>query len=401
MYKLATLLALLPLALAAPALPKRDAPAPLIRSRNAQLIPGKYIVKMKDEVTTASLQDFINDVADSASVDHVYKASSAFRGFAGRLDAQSLAALRDHPDVDYIEQDAVVKIDTYVTETANPLPWGLARISHTANTSTSYTYDDSTGDGTCAYVIDTGIYVDHPEFEGRATWLANYAGDGSNTDGNGHGTHVSGTIGSKTYGVAKKTKLFAVKVLDANGSGSFSGVIAGIDFVAQDAATRQGCSKGSVANMSLGGGFSAAVNSAAAALVSAGVFLAVAAGNSADDASFYSPSSEPTVCTVAASESVDDIAYYSNYGSVVDIFAPGTAVLSTWIGSTTATNTISGTSMATPHITGLGAYLLALLGPKAPQALCAYIQSTAQKNVLTGVPSGTVNALAFNGNPTA
>ncbi|KIH89792.1 proteinase T precursor [Sporothrix brasiliensis 5110] len=400
MYKLAVL-SFLSVALAAPALPKRDSPAPLIRSRNANLIPGKYIVKMKDGIPAATLQDAI-DTADSAQVDHVYKADGAsFRGFALRLDSQGLANLRDHPGVDYIEQDAIVKIDTYVTETANPLPWGLARISHKANTSTSYTYDDSAGDGTCAYVIDTGIYVGHPEFEGRATWLANYAGDGQNSDGNGHGTHVSGTIGSATYGVAKKTKLFAVKVLDSSGQGSFSGVIAGIDFVAQDAATRTGCSKGTVANMSLGGGFSAAVNSAAAALVSAGVFLAVAAGNSADDASYYSPASEPTVCTVAASETVDDVAYYSNYGSVVDIFAPGTNVLSTWIGSTTATNTISGTSMATPHITGLGAYLLALLGPKAPQALCAYIQSTAQKNVLTGVPSGTINALAFNSNPTA
>ncbi len=177
---------------------------------------------------------------------------------------------------------------------------------------------------------------------------------------------------------------------------SSSGVIAGINFVAQDVATRS-CPKGAVANMSLGGGKSAAVNSAAAALISAGVFLAVAAGNSADDARFYSPASEPTVCTVGATESGDDIAYYSNYGSLVDIFAPGTDVLSTWIGSSTATNTISGTSMATPHITGLGAYLLALLGAKTPQALCSYIQSTAQKNVLTGIPSGTVNALAFNG----
>ncbi|CAK7238407.1 hypothetical protein SEUCBS140593_010657 [Sporothrix eucalyptigena] len=401
MHSLAALLAFLPLALAAPALPKRDSPAPLIRNTEAKLIPNKYIVKMKDGLSTASLQDAIKST--TAQVDHVYQASPSFRGFALHLNAQGLDDLRNHPDVDYIEQDAFVHIDAYVTEHGNPLPWGLARISHATNTSQEYTYDDSAGASTCAYIIDTGIYVDHADFGGRATWLANYAGDGSNTDGNGHGTHVAGTVGSATYGVAKKTQLFAVKVLDASGSGSYSGVIAGIDFVAQDAKTRvpAQCTKGAVANMSLGGGFSAAVNSAAAALISAGVFLAVAAGNSAADAGDYSPSSEPTVCTVAASESVDDMAYYSNYGSVVDIFAPGTDVLSTWIGSTTATNTISGTSMATPHITGLGAYLLGLLGARAPQALCAYIQSTAQKNVLTGVPSGTVNALAFNGNPNA
>ncbi|CAK7232106.1 hypothetical protein SCUCBS95973_008150 [Sporothrix curviconia] len=404
MHSLAALFALLPLGFAAPSLPKRAAPAPVIRNSQAQLIPNKYIVKMKDGLSTASLQDAITSTSSASSVEHVYNApASGFKGFALQLDAASLEQLRGHPGIDYIEQDAVVHVDTYTTETADPLPWGLARISHATNTSQEYTYDDSAGKGTCAYVIDTGIYVGHAEFGGRATWLANFAGDGDDTDGAGHGTHVAGTIGSATYGVAKKTQLFAVKVLDASGSGSYSGVIAGIDFVAQDAAARvpANCTRGAVANMSLGGGYSAAVNSAAAALIAAGVFLAVAAGNSADDASLYSPSSEPTVCTVAASETVDDVAYYSNYGSVVDIYAPGTAVLSTWIGSTTATNTISGTSMATPHITGLGAYLLALLGPRAPQALCAYIQSTAHTNALTGVPSGTVNALAFNGNPSA
>ncbi|OAA67816.1 Peptidase S8, subtilisin-related protein [Niveomyces insectorum RCEF 264] len=350
---------------------------------------------MKDGVSAYNLQNTVDSLP--GKVDHVYKADG-FRGFALSLDAEGLKAMQSHADVDFIEQDATVRIDSYVDESS--VPWGLARISHKTNTSTTYVYDDGAGAGTCAYVIDTGIYVDHPEFGGRASWLANFAGDNNNTDGNGHGTHVSGTIGSKTYGVAKQTKLYAVKVLDASGSGSFSGVIAGIDFVAQDAATRS-CPAGVVANMSLGGGFSAAVNSAAAALIASGVFLAVAAGNSADDAAFYSPSSEPTVCTVGASETVDDMAYYSNYGSVVDVFAPGTDVLSTWIGGTTATNTISGTSMATPHITGLGAYLLTLLGKKAPQDLCAYIQSTGQKNVLTGIPSGTVNALAFNGNPNA
>jgi subtilisin family serine protease len=171
-----------------------------------------------------------------------------------------------------------------------------------------------------------------------------------------------------------------------------------MNYVTNDVKTRS-CPKGAVANMSLGGSTSSAVNSAAAAMVKAGVFLAVAAGNDNTNAANSSPASESTVCTVGATTSSDARASYSNYGAVVDIFAPGSNILSSWIGSTSATNTISGTSMATPHITGLGAYLLALLGSKTPAALCAYIASTAQSGILSGIPSGTVNKLAFNGNP--
>jgi subtilisin family serine protease len=171
-----------------------------------------------------------------------------------------------------------------------------------------------------------------------------------------------------------------------------------MNFVTSDAKTRS-CPNGTVANMSLGGGSSTAINSAARAMVSSGVFLAVAAGNDNANAANSSPASESTVCTVGATTSTDARASYSNYGAVVDIFAPGSNILSTWIGSTTATNTISGTSMATPHIAGLGAYLLALLGKKSPAALCKYIVDTAQSNILSGIPSGTVNKLAFNGNP--
>jgi len=282
-----------------------------------------------------------------------------------------------------------------VTQSAN-VPWGLARISHRAVNQSAYVYDSSAGAGTCSYVIDTGIYVEHSQFQGRATWLANFAGDNKASDGNGHGTHVAGTIGGVDFGVAKKTLLFAVKVLNSGGSGTTAGVIAGMDFVTSDAPTRN-CPNGTVANMSLGGSKSTAINAAAAAMVKAGVFLAVAAGNSDDDAAFYSPASEPTACTVGASDSTDVRAWFSNYGSLVDIFAPGVDVLSSWIGSVNATDTISGTSMASPHITGLGAYLLGLLGPKTPAALCEYIKETATKSALTDIPNDTVNALAFNG----
>jgi subtilisin family serine protease len=171
-----------------------------------------------------------------------------------------------------------------------------------------------------------------------ATFLQNFAGDGSNTDGNGHGTHCAGTIGSKTYGVAKKTKLFGVKVLDASGSGTNSGVIAGINYAANDQKTRTGCSSGTVGSMSLGGSKSTAVNSAAANAVSAGLFLAVAAGNDAANAANYSPASEPTVFTVGATDSSDRIASFSNFGAIVDAFAPGVSILSTWIGSSTVSS---------------------------------------------------------------
>lgn len=212
------------------------------------------------------------------------------------------------------------------------------------------------------------------------------------------GTHVSGTIGGTTYGVAKQVSLYAVKVLDADGSGTNSGVISGMNYVASDSKTRS-CPNGSVANMSLGGSRSTAVNSAAASMVSAGVFLAVAAGNDGANAALYSPASESTACTVGATTKADALASYSNFGALVDILAPGTNILSSWIGSNSATNTISGTSMATPHITGLGAYILAFVGSKTPAQLCTYLQSISTKSTLSGVPSSTNNYLAFNGNP--
>lgn len=222
-------------------------------------------------------------------------------------------------------------INAFVTQPG--APWGLGRISHRARGNSNYRYDSSAGAGTCAYIIDTGIEATHPQFEGRATFLKSFI-SGQNADGNGHGTHCAGTIGSKTYGVSKKVKLYGVKVLNDAGSGPYSAIIAGMDFVAQDSRTRA-CPKGAIASMSLGGAYSAAVNQAAAALVRSGVFLAVAAGNNNRDAGNTSPASEATACTVGATDINDNRSTFSNYGRVVDIFAPGTNILSTWIGGTT------------------------------------------------------------------
>ncbi|KAF2020972.1 subtilisin-like serine protease-like protein PR1A [Aaosphaeria arxii CBS 175.79] len=378
MFSKSIILALLPAAFA----------APLIIPRDETLIPNKYIVKLKPDASIADVEAAQGLLANAPDFEYDF---GGFRGFAGYLSPDAVTKLQDSGAVEWIQQDAEVHTQTWLSESG--APWGLGRISHEAKGSDTYVYDSTAGEGTCSYIIDTGIYVDHPEFEGRAEWLENFTGDGQDSDGAGHGTHVAGTVGSKTYGVAKKTKLLAVKVLDAGGSGTFAGVIAGIQFASEDQKTRD-CPKGSVANMSLGGGRNTAVNEAVAAGVAAGLFFGVAAGNNNANAANYSPASEASACTVGATDSNDAKASFSNYGDIVDVFAPGVQVLSTW--NDGKTNSISGTSMATPHVVGLAAYLLAFEGIST-DALCARIVELAHQGVITGLPSGTKNLLAFNG----
>jgi subtilisin family serine protease len=222
--------------------------------------------------------------------------------------------------------------------------WGLDRVSHRKLGATDYLYDSSAGAGTCAYIIDTGIWTQHPEFEGRAKMVQSFIA-GADTDDNGHGTHVSGTIGSKTYGVAKKTSLYGIKVLDSSGSGAWTDIVSGIQLAVSDSSQRS-CPNGVVVNMSLGGGKQQSVNDAVAAAVDAGLFFAVAAGNDGVDFSNTSPASEPKAFAVGASDNTDALAYFSNYGATLGVIAPGVDILSTWNDGNT--NTISGTSMATP-----------------------------------------------------
>lgn len=229
--QLSFLLSLLPvLALAAPAPVVRLQPAPILRPQAGDPIPGRYIVRLQNQGLPTILEGALKLIKTEPA--HVYRFGNFF-GFAAEIDDDIVDLLSNFPGVEYIEQDAVVKANlgqsegiekrAYITQSSST--WGLGRISRQTTGATSYTYDSTAGSNTCVYVIDTGIYTAHPEFEGRATFLANFAGDGSNTDGNGHGTHCAGTVGSKTYGVAKKAKIFAVKVLDASGSVCLTGYL--------------------------------------------------------------------------------------------------------------------------------------------------------------------------------
>jgi subtilisin family serine protease len=266
--------------------------------------------------------------------------------------------------------------------------YGLDRIDQRGlPLSGSYTYT-ATGSGVRAYIIDTGIRSTHTQFGSRASNV--YDGFGGNgQDCNGHGTHVAGTVGGATYGVAKGALLRGVRVFQCSGSSSNSTIIAGIDWVTGNHI------KPAVANLSLGGGFSQATNDAVTRLANAGVFVAVAAGNSNLNACNTSPASAPVVTTVAASTSTDAKASYSNFGSCVDLYAPGSAITSAWYTSTTATNTINGTSMASPHVAGVGALYKASRGEASQATIDSWIKSNATAGVVTGNPSGTPNRLLY------
>lgn len=321
--------------------------------------------------------------------------------------------------VAFIELDSEVhtmKSDS--PELEKNAPWGLARIAHrdslSFGTFNKYLYSDNAGEGVDAYVIDTGTNIDHVDFEGRASWGKTIPTGDEDLDGNGHGTHCSGTIAGKKFGVAKKAKVYAVKVLKSNGSGTMSDVVKGVEWAATAhsetvRAAKKGKKKGfkgSVANMSLGGGKSRLLDLAVNAAVDAGLHFAVAAGNDNADSCNYSPAAAENAVTVGASTLADERAYFSNFGKCNDIFAPGLNILSTWVGSKYATNIISGTSMASPHICGLLAYMLSLQPAKdsayavaeiTPKELKASIMSIATEGALTDVPSDTANILAWNG----
>jgi subtilisin family serine protease len=341
---------------------------------------------MKDAV--ANVDGEVDQIGQSYGTSATYRYKSAVKGFAGKLSPAAVAALRNDPRIAYIEQDQTMSINT----TQTGATWGIDRIDQRIlPLSGTYVYN-ADGAGVTVYIIDTGINFSHAEYNGRAfTGIDEVTAGGTAADCNGHGSHVSGTVGGTTYGVAKKVKLVAVRVLDCSGSGTTSGVIAGIDWVT--AQKKAAPSVPSAANMSLGGGLSASLNTAVKNSVTAGVVYAIAAGNDGLNACNYSPASEATAITVGATDSNDGFASFSNRGSCVDINAPGVSITSAWMGGTTATNTISGTSMATPHVAGT----IALYLQVNPTSTAAQVDAALKANAsTTTVPSGTTNKFIYS-----
>ncbi|GAP84405.1 putative alkaline proteinase [Rosellinia necatrix] len=394
--------ALLPAALAAPASKQAGKP---------EYVPNKYIVTLKTGISSADFESHVNwarDVhsrslsrRDTVGVEKTYNIDD-FNAYAVEMDEQTLAEIRANPQVAEVEQDQVWHLFDEVHEvseralvTQSGATWGLGTISHRTSGSTNYIYDSSAGTGTFAYIVDTGLLTTHTQFGTRGSYGYNAVG-GANVDSNGHGTHVAGTLGGSTYGVAKAATIISVKVF--TGSSSTTAIILdGFNWAVNDI-TGKGRQSKSVISMSLGGGFSSAFNNAVNSAYNVGVLSVIAAGNDATNAANTSPASAANALTVAAIDSSWRFASFSNYGAVVDIAAPGVSVLSSWIGGNSATNTISGTSMSTPHVAGLALYLIALEGLSTPAAVTARIKALGTPSRITGIPSGTVNLIAYNGN---
>jgi len=363
---------------------------------DAEVIPGQYIVVLRD--ATADVPGKAKQLAGlhKGVLKHVYGA--ALKGFAVKLpDDAAVTALRADPSVAYVEQDQVMHATTEQTGAT----WGIDRIDQVSlPLSGTYNYVTTASDVT-AYIIDTGIEFAHQELGGRATSGYDAVDGGSADDCNGHGTHVSGTVGGTRYGVAKGVKLVAVRVLDCNGNGTNSGVIAGVDWVTANHASP------AVANMSLGGGASTALDDAVASSIASGVTYAIAAGNGnflgiAQDACTTSPARVASAITVSATDNTDRKASWANYGSCVDIFAPGVDITSSYWNSSdpTGTNwyaTMSGTSMATPHVTGAAALYLELDQSASPAAVASALTSNATTGKVSSAGSGSPNRLLYTG----
>ncbi|MFJ4971456.1 S8 family peptidase [Streptomyces sp. NPDC088755] len=346
----------------------------------ATAVSGSYIVMLGEKADKSKLAEEYG-----GKLQRNY--SSTINGFsASGLSETEAKRLAADPSVAKVVQNKKFSINA---TQENPPSWGLDRVDQAGTAGDkAYNYPDAGGEGVTAYVIDTGVRVTHGDFEGRATsGFDAVDNDDDADDGNGHGTHVAGTIAGAAHGVAKKAKIVGVRVLDDNGSGTTEQVIAGIDWVTANA------SGPSVANMSLGGGADPALDGAVQKAIAAGITFGVAAGNESSDAGQGSPSRVPEAITVASSTEADEQSDFSNFGSVVDIYAPGSDITSTWNDSDTGTNTISGTSMATPHVVGAAAVYLAGHQDATPEQVAAALAGGATPDAISNATEGTANKL--------
>jgi subtilisin family serine protease len=359
-----------------------------LRKASKNPVKGSYIVVLEEDAEIRDLPAVASEMAYKhfGRLGHVYE--RALRGFSVEMTEGQARALARDPRVAWVEEDAVVELEA----TQSNATWGLDRIDQRDRPlNGTYVYD-RTGSGVKAYIIDTGILASHSEFGGRVISGYTAISDGRGTsDCNGHGTHVAGTVGGSIYGVAKSVTLVPVRVLDCNGSGTNSGVIAGVDWVTSN----HGAGQPAVANMSLGGGASSALDTAVKNSIADGVTYVVASGNSNADACNYSPARVPEAITVNSSTSSDARSSFSNYGSCTDIFAPGSSITSAWYTSNTATNTISGTSMASPHVAGVAALYLQGNTSASPSTVWGAIRDSASVNKISGV-NGSPNRLVYS-----
>jgi subtilisin family serine protease len=344
-------------------------------------VDGDYIVVLNKGVSLA------NDIknVNGRDVSPKYTYNSVFNGYSAFLTADQVCHLQKRPTVSLVEADSEFSIETVQPNAT----WGLDRVDQRPlPLAKNYSYT-STGSTVNVYVVDTGINSTSEDFNGRV--LDGWSGIGSSTtDCNGHGTHVSGTIGGTTYGVAKNVNLIPVRVFNCTGSTTNTVIISGLDWIVGHHGTEK-----AVVNMSLGGGASSALDTAVNSLIGDGVVVVVAAGNSKRDACNFSPARVPGAITVAASDSTDTFASYSNYGSCVDIIAPGSNIKSNWWTSSTATNTISGTSMASPHVAGAVARYLSSSTPSTHTSVATDLQAASTKNAIKRLKIGTFNYLLY------